>query len=317
VFSKLSHFHVVDSDHPEVVVAPFLDRLASMSDRLRSVLYMPGANERALEKARELPADALILDLEDAVAPDAKAQARERVCEAAQSGLYGERTVAIRVNGIGTAWHEADVAAAGAAAPDAVVVPKVGSAEEVIGVERALERAGAPARTRIWAMLETPAAVLRALEIAAASERLSVLVMGTNDLLKELYAEAMPGREPLQASLALCLLAARAAGRTILDGVYNDVRDAEGFEAECRQGRRLGFDGKTLIHPGQIEICNRAFSPSSDEVDHARRVIEVFDAAVRDGSGVATIDGRLIENLHVESARRVLALAGVSASAST
>jgi citrate lyase subunit beta/citryl-CoA lyase len=271
---------------------------------------MPGANERALEKARELPADALILDLEDAVAPDAKPQARERVCEAVRSGGYGERTVAIRVNGIGTEWHEADVAAAGAAGPDAIVVPKVGSAEEVLTVERALTRAGAPERTAIWAMLETPAAVLRAAEIASASERLGVLVMGTNDLLKELYAEAVPGRGPLQTSLALCLLAARAAGRAIVDGVYNDVRDSEGFEAECRDGRRLGFDGKTLIHPGQIEICNRVFSPSDDEVAHARRVIEAFEAAARDGSGVATVDGRLIENLHVESAKRVILLAG-------
>ncbi|HEX3802222.1 MAG TPA: CoA ester lyase [Solirubrobacteraceae bacterium] len=283
-----------------------------MSDRLRSVLYMPGANERALEKARELPADALIFDLEDAVAPDAKAPARERVCAAARSGAYGKRTVTIRVNAIGTEWHDADVAAAGAAGPDAIVVPKIGSQEDVLAVARALERAGAPASTRIWAMLETPAAVLHAAEIVVASDRLSVLVMGTNDLLKELYAEAVPGREPLRVSLALCLLAARAAGRAILDGVYNDVRDADGFEAECIEGRRLGFDGKTLIHPGQIEICNRVFSPSADEVAQARRVIEAFDAAVRDGTGVVTLDGRMIENLHVETARRVLDLAGAS-----
>jgi citrate lyase subunit beta/citryl-CoA lyase len=192
------------------------------------------------------------------------------------------------------------------------VVPKVGSANDVLVVARALERAGAPAGTQIWAMLETPAAVLHAAEIAAASGRLTTLVMGTNDLLNELRAEATPGRGSLQASLALCLLAARAAGRTILDGVYNDVRDAEGFEAECLEGRRLGFDGKTVIHPSQIEICNRAFSPSAQEVEHARRVIEAFEQAARDGAGVATLDGRLIENLHVESARRVLWLAGAS-----
>jgi citrate lyase subunit beta/citryl-CoA lyase len=280
-----------------------------MSDRLRSVLYVPGANGRALEKARELPADALILDLEDAVAPEAKAPARDRVCAAVRSGAFGERTVTIRVNGIGTEWHASDVAAAGAAGPDAIVVPKVRGAEDVLAVEGALNRAGTPERTRIWAMVETPGAVLHAAEIAASSDRLSVLVMGTNDLLKELHAKAVPGREPLQVSLGLCLLAARAAARTILDGVYNDVRDPTGFEAECVQGRRIGFDGKTLIHPGQIEICNRAFSPSDEDLAQARRVIEAFEAA---GGGVATLDGRLIENLHVESAKRVLALAGTS-----
>ncbi|MCL2418710.1 MAG: CoA ester lyase [Conexibacteraceae bacterium] len=284
-----------------------IGRLAVVSARLRSALYMPGANERALEKARELPADALILDLEDAVAPDAKAQARERVCEAARSGAYGQRTVTIRVNAIGTEWHDADLAAAGAAGPDAILVPKVGSAGDVLDVEAALVRAGAPDRTRIWTMLETPAAVLQAAEIAGASARLSVLVVGTNDLLKELFAEATPGRESLQTSLALCLLGARTAGKAILDGVYNDVRDTEGFEAECLQGRRLGFDGKTLIHPGQIEICNRVFSPSEQEVAQAHRVIEAFEAA--DGAGVVTLDGRMIENLHVESAKRVLSLA--------
>jgi citrate lyase subunit beta/citryl-CoA lyase len=273
---------------------------------------MPGANERALEKARGLPADALILDLEDAVAPEAKAMARARVCEAAASGAYGERTVAIRVNGLGTEWYDADVAAAAAAGPDAIVVPKVDSADDVLTVERTLERAGAPAATRIWAMLETPAAVLHAADVAAASPRLSTLVMGTNDLLNELRAAATLGRGPLQASLALCLLAARAEGRTILDGVYNDVRDLDGFEAECVEGRLLGFDGKTLIHPGQIEICNRVFSPSADEVEQARRVIEAFDQAARAGAGVATLDGRLIENLHVESAMRALWLAGAS-----
>jgi citrate lyase subunit beta/citryl-CoA lyase len=286
--------------------------MSSTAARLRSVLYMPGANQRALEKARELPADALILDLEDAVAPDAKAEARARVCAAAASGAYGDRTVTIRVNGLRTEWHDADLAAAAAAGPDAVLVPKVDTADDVLTVERALERAGATAVTQIWAMLETPAAVLRAAEIAAASRRLSTLVMGTNDLLNELRAEATPGRGSLQASLALCLLAARAEGKTILDGVYNDVRDDDGFESECVEGRRLGFDGKTLIHPGQIEICNNVFSPSAQEVEHARRVIEAFEQATRAGAGVATLDGRLIENLHVESAKRVLRLGGAS-----
>jgi citrate lyase subunit beta / citryl-CoA lyase len=280
------------------------------ASRLRSVLYIPGANERALEKAAGLDADALILDLEDAVAPTAKAQARERVCGLVASGAFGDRLVAIRVNGIGTAWHDADLEAAGHAGPAAIVVPKVDSGADVLAVEQALERAGAPERTGVWAMLETPAAVLRAFEIASASPRLMVLVMGTNDLAKELFAEQVAGRGPLLHSLSTCVLAARAAGRTILDGVYNDVRDAAGFEAECRQGRAFGFDGKTLIHPGQLEPCNRAFSPSEDEVAFARRVIEAFEEAERDGRGVVTVDGRLVENLHVATARRVLALAG-------
>jgi citrate lyase subunit beta/citryl-CoA lyase len=277
--------------------------------RLRSVLYIPGANERALEKARDLPADALILDLEDAVATGVKAQARERVCAAVASGAYGKRQVTIRVNSIGTEWHDDDVRAAGAAGPAAIVVPKVGSENDVLGIERALGAANAPAHTRIWAMLETPTAVLRAAEIAAASERLSVLVMGTNDLASELYAALAPGRVALQASLSMCLLAARAAGKAIVDGVYNDVRDSEGFEAECRHGRELGFDGKTLIHPSQVEPCNRVFTPSADEVAHAHRVIDAFREAEQAGRGVATVDGKLIENLHVANARRALAMA--------
>lgn len=276
---------------------------------LRSVLYMPGSNERALKKAEELPADALILDLEDAVAPAAKAEARERVCAAAASGVYAPRLVTIRVNGLATEWHADDLRAAAAAGPDAVVVPKVESAQDVRTVEAALLAAGAPAHTRLWAMLETPGAVLRAAEIAAAGARLSVLVMGTNDLAKELSAELVPGRTPLLASLSMCLLAARATGRAIVDGVFNDVRDPEGFEAECAQGRQLGFDGKTLIHPGQLEASNRVFAPSPEEVDHARRVIDAFQEAERAGSGVATLDGRMIENLHVDTARRVLAMA--------
>ena len=278
--------------------------------RLRSVLYMPGANERALLKAREIPADALILDLEDAVAPDAKAQARERVCAAAASGDYGSRTVTIRVNAVGTQWHRADVSAAALAGPDAVVVPKVGAASDVQAVEGLLRDAGAPDTTMIWAMLETPAAILRAAEIAAASERLTVLVMGTNDLAAELFATPGPDRAPLLGALSACVLAARATGRQILDGVYNDVRDLDGFAAECRQGARFGFDGKTLIHPGQVEPCNAAFSPTDEEIDHARRVIAAFEQAQAAGAGVVTVDGRMIENLHVATAQRVLGLAG-------
>jgi citrate lyase subunit beta / citryl-CoA lyase len=273
----------------------------------RSVLYMPGANERALEKAKGLPADSLILDLEDAVAPDAKTEARDRVCAAVHDGGYGHREVAIRVNGLDTQWHTDDLTAAAAAGPDAILVPKVGSAEQVHTVEAAIERAGAPDTTRIWAMLETPDAVLNAAGIAGASDRLTVLVMGTNDLVKELHAEFVPGRAPLQTALAMCVIGARQAGKVIVDGVFNDLDDLDGFEAECRQGRALGFDGKTLIHPKQLEPCNRVFAPSEDEVAAAEEVIAAFEEAQRDGRGVVTVRGRMIENLHVEQARRVMA----------
>lgn len=275
----------------------------------RSVLYMPGANERALDKARTLPADALILDLEDSVAPDAKAEARERVAAAVAAGGYGHREVTVRVNAPGTPWHADDVRAAAQAGPDAVVVPKVDDPRTVTAVVEALEAAGAPDRTAVWAMLETPAAIFDARRVAAASDRLTVLVMGTNDLVKELHAEHVPGRAPLLTALSLALLAARAEGRVILDGVYNDVRDLPGFEAETLQARRLGFDGKTLIHPGQIEPCNRVFAPAAEDVDRARRIVAAFDQATSQGRGVVTVDGRMIENLHVEEARRLLALA--------
>jgi citrate lyase subunit beta/citryl-CoA lyase len=271
----------------------------------RSVLYMPASNERALEKARSIPCDGLILDLEDAVAPDAKPAAREAACAAAASGGYGPREVTIRVNGMDTAWHDDDISAASAAGPDAIVVPKVGSAEEVRTLVAAMEAAGAPEHTRLWAMVETPRAMFNALEIAGASDRLNVLVMGTNDLVKELYAEHVPGRAPLLASLSLALLAARATGTAILDGVYNDVKDTDGFLAECRQGREMGFDGKTLIHPGQVAGANEAFAPSEQAVADARGILEAWEA--RD-SGVVTYNGRMIENLHVESARRTLSI---------
>jgi len=275
----------------------------------RSVLYMPGANERALEKAQSIPADALILDLEDAVAPDAKPEARARVCAAATSGAYGAREIAIRANGIGTPWHEDDLRAIAAAGPDAVVVPKVDSPADVDRIEAALQAGGAPEHTRIWAMLETPVAMLAAADIAASSERLAVLVMGTNDLAKELQAAHVPGRQPLLAGLGLCLLGARAAGKVILDGVYNDIKDEAGFLAECVQGRDLGFDGKTLIHPSQVEPCNTTFAPAPEEVEKAGRIIAAFEEAEAEGRGVVTVDGRMIENLHVAQARRTLAIA--------
>ncbi|MGI8711122.1 MAG: HpcH/HpaI aldolase/citrate lyase family protein [Acidimicrobiales bacterium] len=275
----------------------------------RSVLYMPGANERALEKAKGLDADALILDLEDAVAPDAKAEARDRVCAAAASGDYGAKEVTIRVNGLTTEWHDADIAAAAKAGPAAVVVPKVDSVEDVHAIEASLEAGGAPEHTKIWAMVETPMAMLHAEAIAAASERLTVLVMGTNDLAKELQASHVPGRQPLLSGLGLCLLAARATGKIVLDGVYNDIKDPEGFEAECLQGAQMGFDGKTLIHPTQVEPANRTFAPAADAVDDSRALIATFEEAVAAGKGVVTHNGRMIENLHVDNARRILAVA--------
>ncbi len=283
----------------------------------RSVLYMPGANERALEKAKGLAADALILDLEDAVAPNAKAEARDRVCAAAASGEYGNREVAIRANGLDTDWHGADVAAIAAAGPDAIVVPKINSVEDVRAVEAALDAGGAPDHTKIWAMVETPVAMLHAAEIAGCSDRLTVLVMGTNDLAKELRAEHVPGRQPLLTGLGLCLLAARATGKVILDGVYNDIKDEAGFLDECRQGRQMGFDGKTLIHPSQLGPCNEVFAPSPAAIESAKEIIEAFEEAERDGRGVVTVNGRMIENLHVDEARRTLAQAAAIAAMAT
>ena len=270
---------------------------------LRSALYMPSSNTRALDKARTLPCDAVIFDLEDAVAPDAKESAREQACAAVRSGAYGRRTLTVRCNGLDTPWGRADLEAAAAAGPAAVVVPKVSGPDHLAQVA-----AVTGPDTRIWAMVETPAGVLAAREIAE-HPQVDVLVVGTNDLAKELRARLVPGRAPLLPHLAAVLLAARAAGVDVLDGVYNDVRDLEGFSAECRQGAELGFDGKTLVHPGQVEIANRAWAPSEDDVEHAGRVIAAFEQAQREGRGVVTVDGRMVENLHVDEARRTLATA--------
>ncbi|MGB3737165.1 MAG: CoA ester lyase [Ilumatobacter sp.] len=289
-----------------------------MTDDLRprrSVLYMPAANERALEKAKTIAADAIIFDLEDAVAPDAKPEARNAAVAAVQSGDYGNRELTIRCNGLDTQWGAADIAAAGPAGPSAVVIPKVDSVAGVDAVSEQLDAAGASPDVMIWPMIETPTAFFEVRAIAA-HQRVAVLVMGTNDLAKELRSPIVPGRHPLVAHLATALLAAREAGKVILDGVYNDVKNPDGFAAECVQGMEMGFDGKTLIHPSQVEPTNDTWAPSPDEVEYAGRVIEAFDQAVADGKGVVTVDGRMIENLHVDNARRVLATAAAIASLS-
>lgn len=269
----------------------------------RTVLYLPGANARALEKSRTLDADSLILDLEDAVAPDAKATAREQVQAAVAEGGFGHREVLVRVNGLETGWFAEDLAAFAAAPPDGILVPKVSSVTDVHAVEAALEEAGIPEQVPLWAMLETPRAVLDAGEVVHASDRLVGFVLGTNDLAKELRASHVPGRAPLLPSLAWCLLAVRDAGKVAIDGVYNDLDDAEGFAAECAQARELGYDGKTVIHPKQLAACNAAFTPTDAEVEAAREVIAAFEAAQAEGRGVVTVNGKLIEALHVEQAQ--------------
>ena len=275
----------------------------------RSVLYMPGSNARELEKAKSLPADALIFDLEDAVAPDAKASARDQVCAAVRAGGYGAREIIVRVNALATPWGHADLAAVGAVGADAVLIPKVESADEVRQAISVLDEADGPPDLPIWCMMETPRAMLRAEAIAAADARVGCLVMGTSDLAKELHAAHTPERLPMITALGLCLLAARACGLAILDGVHLDLEDEAGFTASCRQGAELGFDGKTLIHPKQIGAANAAFAPGAEALARARRIIEAHEQAARAGLGVVVVDGRLIENLHVVEARRQVQLA--------
>lgn len=277
----------------------------------RSALYMPGANARALDKARGLPADVLILDLEDAVAPDAKEQARAQVMAAVHEGGYGSRELVIRVNGLDTPWGHADLVAAATSGADAVLICKVDSAEGVRQADRVLRAAGAPESLRLWVMMETPRAMLAAGDIAGACPRIDCLVMGTSDLTKDLNALPTRDRLPMVTSLGLCMLAARAYGLTALDGVHVDLEDEEGLAASCRQGRELGFDGKTLIHPKQLDAANEAFAPSVEEVARARRIIAAHAEAVDAGKGITLVDGKLIEALHVETARRVVALAEV------
>ncbi len=279
----------------------------------RSVLYMPGSNARALEKARTLPCDALILDLEDAVAPDAKETARDAVRGAVGAGGYGPREVVIRVNALDTPWGEADLAVAVEAAPDAILLPKVSHPDTLVSLGARLRRLGAPERTRVWAMIETPLALLRLEAIASAAHdvdtRLACFVMGTNDLAKETRARFVPGRAPMLPWLAASLAAARAYDLDILDGVYNALGDEAGFRAECEQGRDLGLDGKTLIHPNQIAAANEVFAPGAEEVERARAIIAAFERPENVLSGAISLDGRMVERLHAEMARRTVALA--------
>ena len=280
----------------------------------RTALYMPGSNARALEKARSLNVDVLLLDLEDSVSLDNKVMAREQVVEAVKAGGFGHREVVIRINGMDTPWGEDDLLAAASANPDAILVPKVGSAEDVYAVGRKLNDAGIDQDIRIWAMMETPGAMIRAAEIAGATQeyhgrRLSCFVLGTNDLAKETRTALVPGRTPMMPWLMQCLAAARAYDFDIIDGVYNQFTDAEGFIAECEQGAEMGMDGKTIIHPKQIDDCNRIFSPSEDEIAACRDIIDAFDAPENLSKNVMTINGKMVERLHADMARRVVHIA--------
>ncbi|MFQ5619121.1 MAG: HpcH/HpaI aldolase/citrate lyase family protein [Rhodospirillales bacterium] len=275
----------------------------------RSVLYMPGSNARALEKGRTLAADGLILDLEDAVAPDAKEMARQQIGAALEAGGYGARELIVRVNGLESPWGYDDIVAAAGFGADAVLLPKVESAGAVHQAETIMKASGAPETLSVWCMMETPLGMLHAEEIAEASPRVGALVMGTSDLAKELYAAHTRDRLPMITSLGLCLLAARAAGIAILDGVHLDLGDDEGFAYSCRQGKELGFDGKTLIHPKTIDVANEVFGPSAEEVEWSRTIIAAHAEAEKEGKGIVVVDGKLIENLHVLNAERLVAMA--------
>lgn len=277
----------------------------------RSVLYMPGANERALEKAKTLPADSLILDLEDAVAPEAKVEARDRVCAVVKAGGYGPRELIIRINGQETEWGKADLKAAAHARPDAILAPKVTCGDDILWLNEALSEAGASASMGLWVMIETPLSILNLKEIAATGQatRLSGFVMGSNDLLKDFRAEPMPGRENIAACYTLALAAARAYDLQVFDGVYNDIANAEGFVTECRQSKAFGFDGKTLIHPTQVEPCNTIFAPPADAVQQSRDVIAAFADPANSGKGVLKVNGKMTELLHLAQAKRMVAVA--------
>ncbi|BDB41282.1 MULTISPECIES: HpcH/HpaI aldolase/citrate lyase family protein [Mycobacterium] len=275
----------------------------------RSALYLPGNNARALEKGKSLPADVLIFDLEDAVGPDAKADSRRRVCDAVASRAYRPREIVVRINGLDTEWHDDDLAAVADSVADGVLVPKVETGQKVRALADRLDGLGAPESLQLWVMVETPRAFLRMEEVASASERLAALVVGTNDLVNELHALHVPGRASVVPALALAVLGARAAGKVVLDGVFNAIKDEDGFRTEAQQGREMGFDGKTLIHPSQVGPANEIFGPSQGELAHANKVVEAYEQAQAAGESVITVDGRMIESLHVRDAQRILALA--------
>jgi citrate lyase subunit beta/citryl-CoA lyase len=275
----------------------------------RSVLYMPGSNARALEKARILAADALILDLEDAVAPDAKELARTQVCAAVAAKGFGKREVIVRINALSTPWGETDLAAAISAKPDAILVPKISVPADLRAIEERFVHLQADPHITLWAMVETPLAILNIAALAGAGGGLSCFVMGTNDLIKELRGYHTPDRANLAAALGLSVAAARAHGLAVIDGVYNDIQDVEGFAASCAQARSFGFDGKTLIHPTQVEPCNAVFAPSAEEVDAARKLIAAFELPENKGKGAIKLDGRMVELLHAEIAQRTVTLA--------
>ncbi|CEJ10681.1 (3S)-malyl-CoA thioesterase [bacterium YEK0313] len=298
-----------------------MSNLVATNRPRRSVLYMPGSNARALEKARTLAADVVILDLEDAVAPDAKAVAREQVAAAVTAGGFGHREVVVRINGLDTAWGKADLSAVAATGPDVILIPKVNGPGDLLGAGRARAAAGTPAHVRVWAMMETPLAMLNAGAIAAAAAdattRLSGFVMGTNDLAKETGARIVPGRAPMNAWLMTCLAAARAHGLVIVDGVWNEIADEAGFLKECDEARDMGFDGKTLIHPNQIAGCNAAFSPAEAEVAWARKIIAAFALPENAAKGALQVEGRMVERLHADMAARLVAIAEAIAARET
>lgn len=278
----------------------------------RSVLYMPGSNARALEKAKTLASDVFIFDLEDSVSPEMKGEARVLVAQATQAanqGQYGQKVICIRVNGLDTPWGEDDLKSAAAANPDAILLPKVNSAADVQAALDILQAAGLSEKTSVWVMMETPLGILHAQEIAASTPRMGAFIMGTSDLVKDLHAQHTALRLPVITSLNLCVLAARAYGLLIMDGVYLHLTDEEGFEQSCVQGLEMGFDGKTLIHPKQLDTANRVFAPSEADIEFSKRIIVAHAEAVALGKGVVVVDGKLIENLHVQDAQRIVALA--------
>ena len=281
----------------------------------RSVLYMPGANTRALEKAKILPADSLILDLEDAVAPDSKSSARENILKALDTG-FGYREAVVRINGLNTPWGLDDLKAFANSKADAIVLPKVESSAQVQEVAQLLDKLNAPKNMTIWAMIETPKAIFKLQEIAESHPLLEALVLGTSDLVKDLHARHTPSRLETQAALSLSVLAARAYGLCVLDGVHLSLDDAAGLAQSCIQGRDMGFDGKTLIHPNQIEIANETFGPSPEEIKEAQVRIAAYEAAIQSGAGIAVLNGKLIEELHIQDAKRILALANAIAKTS-